>query len=146
MKSTVTRAMLLARNDRTAMNRISLGYCLLMLWFILAVAAVNAAGQQDDKPSQPVAQTSSAPSSNDVGPAADSIRPYSPAGRDPFRRFVPPKINPNTSKGQAAKAKLLGFPALPIRRAEFQQKVEEARRLDRPDPDPVMQYLVSELD
>jgi hypothetical protein len=40
----------------------------------------------------------------------------------------------------------LGFPALDVRRAEFRQKVVEARRSGRAEPEALTQYLVSELD
>jgi hypothetical protein len=141
MKSRAKTTVLVARNDSTAMNGISLAYCALILWFVLSVAVVSAVAQEN----KPVQQTSGPPSTNDVGPAADTIRPYSPAGRDPFRRFVAPKAATGKNKVDA-KAKLLGFPALAVRRAEFQQKVQAAVAQDHPEPDPVMQYLVSELD
>jgi hypothetical protein len=141
MKSRAKTAVLVARNDSTAMNGISLAYCALILWFVLSVAAVSAIAQED----KPVQQSSGPPSTNDVGPVADTIRPYSPAGRDPFRRFVAPKAAAGKNKVDA-KAKLLGFPALAVRRAEFQQKVQAAVAQDKPEPEPVMQYLVSELD
>jgi len=41
---------------------------------------------------------------------------------------------------------MLGFPTLDARRAEFRQKAEKARALDGAEPDPVSQYLVSELE
>jgi hypothetical protein len=141
MKSRAITAVFLARNDSTAMTGISLAYCALILWFALSVAVVSALAQEN----KPVQQTSGPPSTNDVGPAADTIRPYSPAGRDPFRRWVPPKVTKGTNKTDA-KAKLLGFPALAVRRAEFQQKVQLAAAQNQPEPEPVMQYLVSELD
>jgi hypothetical protein len=78
-----------------------------------------------------------------LGPTADSIRPYRPANRDPFKRFVKP---PEVKKQKDQKPRALGFPALDVRRAEFRQKVEIARQRDLAEPDPVLQYLVSELD
>jgi hypothetical protein len=42
--------------------------------------------------------------------------------------------------------KAVGFPALDVRRAEFRQRVVEARRTGRAEPEPLTQYLVSELD
>jgi hypothetical protein len=47
---------------------------------------------------------------------------------------------------KAEKMKLLGFPALATRRVEFQQKVQAAQDRNLPEPDPVGQYLVSELE
>jgi hypothetical protein len=76
-----------------------------------------------------------------LGPSADSIRPYRPAGRDPFKKVIKPK------PGKSPKTpKALGFPTLDARRAEFKQKVEMARTRGMAEPDPVQQYLISELD
>jgi len=72
-----------------------------------------------------------------LGPTADSIRPYRPSNRDPFRKMVKPK----QAKGGKAVTRMLGF-----RRAEFKQKVDQARSRDLSEPDPVSQYLVNELD
>ena len=77
----------------------------------------------------------------DLGPTADSIRPYRMSGRDPFKKTVKPK----TAKGKQ-QAHLLGFPSLDVRRAEFRQKIDQARARDGAEPDPVSQYLVSELE
>jgi hypothetical protein len=76
-----------------------------------------------------------------LGPTADSIRPYRMSGRDPFKKTVKPK----TARGKQ-QAHLLGFPSLDVRRGEFRQKVDQARARDAAEPDPVSQYLVSELD
>ena len=104
----------------------------------------TAAGQ--DKTEQAKAEAAPQPQQvksgrQDLGPTADSIRPYRMSGRDPFKKTVKPK----TAKGKA-QAHLLGFPSLDVRRAEFRQKVEKLRASDAPEPDPVSQYLVSELD
>lgn len=77
----------------------------------------------------------------DLGPTADSIRPYRMSGRDPFKKVVKPK----TAKGKQ-QAHLMGFPSLDVRRAEFRQKIDQARARDGAEPDPVSQYLVSELE
>ena len=77
-----------------------------------------------------------------LGPTADSIRPYRSSGRDPFKKTIKPK----TPRGKQVQARMLGFPTLDVRRAEFRQKVEQARARDGAEPDPVSQYLVSELD
>lgn len=147
MKSRATTTMLRAGNDRTSIDLISLLYCAVILWFIMAVAVVSASAQQGDRPSHPVQQTSSGPpSAADIGPTGSSIRPYSPAGRDPFRRFVPPKAIPGKNSKGDVKAKQLGYPTLELRRVEFQQKVAALRSRDLPEPNPVSQYLVSELD
>ena len=81
------------------------------------------------------------PAKEDLGPTADSIRPYRMSGRDPFKKTVKPR----TAKGKQ-QAHLLGFPSLDVRRAEFRQKVDAAHSRDMGEPDPVSQYLVSELE
>jgi len=77
-----------------------------------------------------------------LGPTADSIRPYRPSNRDPFKKAVKPKA----AKSAKAMARLQGFPALEVRRAEFKQKVEQARSRDLAEPDAISQYLVTELE
>jgi hypothetical protein len=77
-----------------------------------------------------------------LGPTANSIRPYRTSGRDPFRKTVIPK----SARGKKQQTRMVGFPTLDVRRAEFRQKVEQARARDGVEPDPVSQYLVSELD
>lgn len=106
----------------------------------------TAAGQ--DKTEQAAAKADAAPQpqqvksgKQDLGPTADSIRPYRMSGRDPFKKTVKPK----TAKGKQ-QAHLLGFPSLDVRRAEFRQQIEKARARDAAEPDPVSQYLVSELE
>ncbi|HXU34984.1 MAG TPA: hypothetical protein VN937_01385 [Blastocatellia bacterium] len=104
----------------------------------------NAAGQ--DKTEQAKAEAAPQPQQvksgrQDLGPTADSIRPYRMSGRDPFKKTVKPK----TAKGKQ-QAHLLGFPSLDVRRAEFRQKIDQARARDGAEPDPVSQYLVSELE
>jgi len=76
-----------------------------------------------------------------LGPSSDSIHPYRPAGRDPFKIDVVVKT---AAKSKTPKA--VGFPAIDVRRAEFRQKVVTARRSGQAEPDPLTQYLVSELD
>jgi hypothetical protein len=101
---------------------------------------------QEQGQSQQSSSNGSQPSNSGkeyLGPTADSIRPYRPANRDPFKRFVKPSEN---KKQKEQKPRTLGFPALDVRRAEFRQKVEIARQRDMTEPDPVLQYLVSELD
>jgi len=107
-------------------------------------ANINATAQ--DKTEQAKAEAAPQPqqvksSRQDLGPTADSIRPYRMSGRDPFKKTVKPK----TAKGKQ-QAHLLGFPSLDVRRAEFRQKIDQARARDGVEPDPVSQYLVSELE
>jgi hypothetical protein len=100
--------------------------------------AAGAAPQQGEQGGpQPVS-----PDKEYLGPIADSIRPYRPANRDPFKR----NVKPPDKKGQQQKLRNIGFPSLEARRAEFRQKVEMARSRDLAEPDPVQQYLIGELD
>jgi hypothetical protein len=78
-----------------------------------------------------------------LGPTADSIRPYRPYNRDPFKKTIKPK---SAKAKQAQQAMLLGFPPIETRRAEYRQKVDQARTRDLAEPEPVTQYLVTELD
>jgi hypothetical protein len=77
-----------------------------------------------------------------LGPSADTIKPYRPAGRDPFRKEIKPK--PGSKNAKVPKA--VGFPPLEARRAEFRQKVQQSHDRDVPEPNPVSQYLVAEVD
>ncbi|HSB08684.1 MAG TPA: hypothetical protein VLM38_04190 [Blastocatellia bacterium] len=118
--------------NRTILN------ILLALTLGLSVAA-------QDKPEQPAKSDAAEQAKTGkeyLGPTADSIRPYRPSGRDPFKKTVKPK----GARAKAQQARLLGFPSLDMRRAEFRQKVEQARARDAAEPDPVSQYLVNELD
>jgi len=112
---------------------------LIVLAAAITVSAQDKAGQKADPPPQPQQVNSG---KEYLGPTADSIRPYRSSGRDPFKRTVKPK----TARGKQQQTRALGFPALDVRRAEFRQKVEQARARDGAEPDPVSQYLVSELD
>jgi hypothetical protein len=117
---------------------------LLILATAFCVAAQNKSEQAGAK--QEAAPQSQQPKTGPeyLGPAADSIRPYRPSSRDPFKKNVKPKTS--RGKQQQQQAVLLGFPTLDARRAEFRQKVEQARMRDSADPDPVSQYLVGELE
>lgn len=121
-----------------------MGMTLNVLLLLTMVVIVSA----QDKPG-PGAKPEAAPQPQQVttgkeylGPTADSIRPYRSSGRDPFKKTVKAR----TPRGKQAQARMLGFPTLEARRAEFRQKVEQARARDGAEPDPVSQYLVSELD
>jgi hypothetical protein len=102
----------------------------------------KAAGSQQSNQSQNNPSRQVASAKEVYGPSADSIRPYKPAGRDPFKKVVKPKPKP----GSPRQALVRGFPALDVRRAEFRQRVDMARSRNLSEPDPVSQYLVSELD
>jgi hypothetical protein len=116
---------------------------------ILVVLTMAIMVSAQDKPAQKVDKADAPPQPQVVntgkeylGPTADSIRPYRSSGRDPFKRAVKPK----TPRGKQQQARMLGFPSLDVRRAEFRTKVDSARARDGAEPDPVSQYLVSELD
>jgi hypothetical protein len=112
---------------------------LFLLSLSVVVSAQDKAGQKPEAPPQPQ-QVSSG--KEYLGPTADSIRPYRSSGRDPFKKTVKPK----TARGKQQQTRVLGYPTLDVRRAEFRQKVDQARSRDGAEPDPVSQYLVSELD
>jgi hypothetical protein len=104
------------------------------------------AGQQPTQPPQQPPQSNAHPPAADtakenVGPSADSIHPYRPAARDPFKMELVVRA---ASKSRTPRA--VGFPGLEVRRAEFRQKVVAARNSSQAEPDPLTQYLVSELD
>lgn len=114
---------------------------------IVLVLSLAASASAQDKTEQAAAKSDAAPQPQQVktgkeylGPTADSIRPYRMSGRDPFKKTIKPKA------ARAKQARMMGFPSLDVRRAEFRQKVEQARARDAAEPDPVSQYLVSELD
>jgi hypothetical protein len=112
---------------------------LFVLTLSFVASAQDKPGQKADAPAQPQ-QISTG--KEYLGPTADSIRPYRSSGRDPFKRTVKPK----TARGKQLQSRALGYPSLDTRRAEFRQKVEQARARDAAEPDPVSQYLVGELD
>ncbi len=101
--------------------------------------------QKGDQGKAPASQTGSGSNTvttlkkENVGPAADTIQQYRPVGRDPFKRLVVKNTKPK-------KPVTLGFPPLDVRRAQFQQRAQRAADEGKPDPDPMSQYLVSELD
>ena len=112
---------------------------LVVLALAIVVSAQDKPAPKADTPPQPQ-QVSTG--KEYLGPTADSIRPYRSSGRDPFKKTVKPK----TARGKQQQTRVLGFPSLDVRRAEFRQKVEVARARDGVEPDPVSQYLVAELD
>ncbi|MEK6285363.1 MAG: hypothetical protein AABO57_06450 [Acidobacteriota bacterium] len=112
---------------------------LLVLTMVVMVSAQDKPAVKPDAPPQPQQVNTG---KEYLGPTADSIRPYRSSGKDPFKRTIKPK----TPRGKQQQARLLGFPSLDVRRAEFRQKVDQARARDGAEPDPVSQYLVSELD
>jgi len=115
---------------------------LLILAMAVTVFAEEKAAPKTDKADPPPQPQQVSNGKEYLGPTADSIRPYRSSGRDPFKRTVKPK----TPRGKQQQTRALGYPTLDLRRAEFRQKVDQARARDGAEPDPVSQYLVSELD
>lgn len=126
--------MRLASIKRPVMALVIMG-ALPVLW------APICAGQQPGVQPASNAHPPTGSAKENLGPSSDSIHPYRPAGRDPFKMDIVVKT-PARSKTPRA----LGFPALDVRRAEFRQKVIEARRSGQLEPEPLTQYLVSELE
>ncbi|HKP86328.1 MAG TPA: hypothetical protein VJZ26_09540 [Blastocatellia bacterium] len=128
---------------RTGQRVIGSTFALLL---ILAIAVATAAAQDkpaENKPAESKPQQVQPTGREYLGPTADSIRPYRPYNRDPFKM----PIKPPTAKAREAQiARLLGFPPIETRRVEFRQKVDQARMRDLAEPEPVTQYLVNELD
>lgn len=113
---------------------------------VLALLAIGLSGAEARAQQSGEGNTSApAPKVSVLGPAADSIRPYKPAGRDPFKKTVKPKNKPTGPNGKLPREVLLGFPALEVRRAEYRQKSERARDIGVEEPNPVSQYLIAEL-
>jgi hypothetical protein len=115
---------------------------LVILTMAITGSAQDKSAPKAEKPDAPPQPQQVSNGKEYLGPTADSIRPYRSSGRDPFKRTVKPK----TPRGKQQQARMLGFPSLDTRRAEFRQKVEQARARDGAEPDPVSQYLVAELD
>ena len=115
---------------------------LLILGAVPVLWTPVSAGQQPAQPAQSNAHPAPETAKQALGPSSDSIHPYRPAGRDPFKIDVVVK----TAAAKSKTPRAVGFPALDVRRAEFRQKVVAARRSGQAEPDPLTQYLVSELD
>src|SRR5581483_2816164 len=139
--------MKMTSTNRALNHRLSASLVTLCL---LCASVINVTAQQGTPPVPPPAPASTsqaqpAPGSTkeNLGPTADSIRPYRPYNRDPFKKPLKPKSPKEKAKQIALQ---LGYPAIEARRAEFRQKVAENRTRGLNEPEPVMQYLVNELD
>lgn len=106
---------------------------------LLSLFAAKAFGQQQP---QPAVQTNK---KEYLGPAGDTIRPYVPANKDPFKKVVKPPQKPGTA-GKPKEPKPIGFPTLEERRAKYKLLTDEYADKGWAEPNPVMQYLVSELE
>jgi hypothetical protein len=105
----------------------------------LAPFAITVCAQQggDSQPPSVKMQTA---------PRPELQQAYRPAPRDPFKRDVKPKEQVKKALAKQQGPRLLGYPALEVRRAEFRRAVDMAISSDRPEPDPLTQYLVSEVE
>lgn len=114
-----------------------------LLAMMVAFGYQTATGQGSVAGGQPSSQQPQQ-SQKAVGPSADSVQPYRPVGRDPFKKTV---IKPTpTGNKKAATPKAIGFPPLEARRAKFQQDVIRARQMGVAEPEPLTQYLVNEIE
>ena len=120
------------------MNKRSLRTILLAATASLLVSQPLTAQQ----PSTPNAVPGAGASKEALGPSADTIKPYKPAGRDPFRKEVKPKAGKGTPKNP----RQVGHPTLEARRADYRQRVNDAATKGMAEPNPVSQYLVSEVE
>src|ERR1051325_7094765 len=85
----------------------------LCLVLLLSIPVKSASAQDKPAPAQAGDSNAQKNGKEYLGPTADSIRPYRPYNRDPFRKPIKPK----TPKAkQAELAKLLGFPPIDARR------------------------------
>ncbi|MEN3335408.1 MAG: hypothetical protein V7641_4773 [Blastocatellia bacterium] len=117
----------------------------LALFCALVITATAQQSQPAPPPASPLSsQAQPAPGGKEnLGPTADSIRPYRPYNRDPFKKPIKPKTPKDKAKQVALQ---LGYPVIETRRTEFRQRVAQARDIGQAEPDPVSQYLVNELD
>jgi hypothetical protein len=126
-----------------ARTLLAVSFALILVMAVSARAQEKAAVEKAVQQAEGTSQAQPVKTGNEyLGPTADSIRPYRPSNRDPFRKTVKPKL----AKNAKAVARLQGFPGLEVRRVEFKQKVDQARSRDLSEPDPVAQYLVTELE
>lgn len=125
-------------------RRIGFTIFTLIAIFALSLFATKAMGQAT--PTQPVNNQQNNSSKEYLGPSGDSIKPYRPAGRDPFKKVMPPKKPPVGKNGVPVPPKQLGFPVLEERRAKYRAMVEDYSDRGLAEPNPIMQYLVSEIE
>ncbi|MEW6126410.1 MAG: hypothetical protein AB1757_05040 [Acidobacteriota bacterium] len=125
---------------KTANDRIIKWTVLLAITGLLVFSLVLQAIAQQQP--QPAVQ---ATKKEYLGPASDTIKPYVPANKDPFKKVIKPKPKEGPG-GKPKEPKPVGFPSLEERRAKFKMLVDEYVDKGMAEPNPVMQYLVSELE
>ncbi len=141
MEKKIAKVKSLAINERTDVDRrtkITIFTAAALL--LLSLFAAKAFGQQQP---QPAVQTNK---KEYLGPASDTIKPYVPANKDPFKKLVKPPPPKGGVPGKPKEPRPVGFPTLEERRAKFKQLSDEYADKGRPEPSPVMQYLVNELE
>lgn len=95
------------------------------------------------QPSPPAnAEQKPEPPKKTLGPVADTIQPYRPAGRDPFKMTI---IKPPSQTAKAKPPKMVGFPAFDVRRAEWRRLAAQNAAAGLAEPEATRQYLVNEL-
>src|ERR1041384_2907735 len=109
---------------------------------IFCALVINATAQQSQPAPPPASPSSSqaqpAPGSGkeNLGPTADSIRPYRPYNRDPFKKPIKPKTPKDKAKQMALQ---LGYPMIEERRGLYRQQVAASREKGAAEPEPVTQ-------
>jgi hypothetical protein len=142
MKANLIKADFMMKNTLRYIRATNLLRLLAIALVTIGLSTMEGRAQQSNEQKE-----APSPKVGVLGPAADSIRPYKPAGRDPFKKVIKPKpVKPGaTGGGRLPREVLLGFPTLEVRRAEYRQKVERARDVGVEEPNPVSQYLIAEL-
>lgn len=140
MKANLIKADFMMKNTLRYIRATSLLRLVAIALVTIGLSGIEGRAQQSNEQAN-----APAPKVGVLGPAAESIRPYKPAGRDPFKKIIKPKPKPGGGSGKLPREVLLGFPTLEVRRAEYRQKAERARDVGVEEPNPVSQYLIAEL-
>ena len=114
-------------------------FLLLSLAFPLHFQA--AVQDQDQKSSTPQPQKAPSTGTEAIGPSADTIKPYKPARKDPFRKEITQKQGADGSSN-----KLIEPPSLAQRRIEYTRKLNECENRGTECPEPFSAYLIRELE
>ena len=143
MKSNLIKRTSLARLGELNGARKALARFVVSIAFVLVTASVGIKAQQAGNNQAPNGPGSTAP-------RPDVQQAYKAAPRDPFKRDVKKS---EMTKGGKPQMKLppqeprpVAFPSLNVRREEFKRMVDMALERDMPEPSPISQYLVGELE
>jgi len=140
MKSNYSKQVLLAPHVALSITQKLLAFLLALI--AICSAAATARSQQAGNNQTPAV-------ANPTAPRPEVQQAYRSAPRDPFKRDVK---RPEAVKGRSQyklpsqEPKPLAFPSLTARREEFKRLVDMAASRDMPEPSPISQYLVSELE